>query len=73
MKELCCTDRYALSRQLAEVANTLSAMQPEIMAQLVPLERKLGLVVTLFRVSCLASTIESESHKAKTVLYGCVV
>lgn len=36
--------------QLAEVANTLAGMQPEIMAQLVPLERKLGLVVTLFRV-----------------------
>lgn len=37
--------------KLAELANTLAGMQPEIMTQLVPLERKLGLVVTLFRVS----------------------
>lgn len=43
-----CSSCYV---QLAEIANRLAGMQPEIMAQLVPLERKLGLVVTLFRVS----------------------
>lgn len=37
--------------QLAAVADQLAATQPEIMKALVPLEKKLGLTLTLFKVS----------------------
>ncbi|KAK9898179.1 hypothetical protein P389DRAFT_30193 [Cystobasidium minutum MCA 4210] len=49
--------------KLTEVANTLAGMQPEIMAQLVPLERKLGLVVTLFRASVWATYMANEPQE----------
>lgn len=37
--------------QLTSIVNTLAASQPEVLAQISPLERKLGLVLTLFKVS----------------------
>jgi DASH complex subunit DAD3 len=42
-------------RQLADLAQELSLMQPALLEQLRPLERKLGLVFTLFKASVFAS------------------
>ena len=36
--------------KLTNIVNKLSAQQPEVLEQLRPLERKLGLVLTLFKV-----------------------
>lgn len=41
--------------QLADVAQELSLAQPALLEQLRPLERKLGLVFTLFKASVFAS------------------
>jgi len=49
--------------KLTGLTNTLSTSQPEIFEQLRPLEKKLGLVLTLFKASVWATYVAQEARE----------